>query len=290
MHRGTVGSGGRDAKGTQTISRSTLRAIYTWWGGTPTASTVARGGYGGASWDAGIAVPSAEGFPTGLTFQPSLQPLALSDLAITGRRIISGALLQRSTADPVWYATSARGGTDAPLDGNLVLESGYGAISRVYLSGTQFRFNDNSVTPDLGVYFASGGMGHDLQMHVMNDAKQVQTVTISALTIQSSGNNFVNFTVPQGVRGPDEHHRLGRALDTGVLAGGHDARSASDDDSGDDSAAGGGQESLQHHPDWLERLTERARRGHGVAFDGRAQLAVDIRMDGRGVQWRNISG
>ena len=162
--------------------------------GTPTAAgrgtiTVrASNSQGNADWTVAYAFTAAP---------PPAQPLALSDLAITGRRIVSGALLQRSTADPVWYATSARGGTDAPLDGSLVLESGYGAITRVYLSGTQFRFNDNSVTPDLGVYFASGGMGHDLQMHVMNDAKQVHTVTISALTIESSGNNFVNFTVPQ---------------------------------------------------------------------------------------------
>ena len=126
-----------------------------------------------------------------------LGPLLLSDLAApTGRMLTGAALLQRTTADPNWYADSNRGGTDAVLDGSLDPTSGDGPISRIYLMGTQFRFNDNTDW-DQGTYWASGGDGHDLHIHVMNDDREVETISVTSTTIQSSGGNFVNFQVPQ---------------------------------------------------------------------------------------------
>ena len=127
-----------------------------------------------------------------------LGPLVLSDLeAPAGRTLTGAALLVRTEAAPNWYRDSDRGGTDTVLDGSLDPTDGDGPISRIYLLGTQFRFNDNDTDWDQGTYWASGGDGHGLQIHIMNDDREVATISVASTTVQSSGGNFINFQVPQ---------------------------------------------------------------------------------------------
>ena len=97
-------------------------------------------------------------------------PLALSDRDTGGETVEAAALLSVS-GQPTLYADLDRGGTDAPLEGELGIGAGETAISRVRRttsSGGVERLSllddDNPQPLDLGTYFAAGGDGRDLTL------------------------------------------------------------------------------------------------------------------------------
>ena len=122
-------------------------------------------------------------------------PLALTDFPRTGLAFEMLALLPRSRSDDFIYATSERGGTDVPAAGDANLGTDDTKITRIRWDGTQLRFQDNNVPQPLniGTFFATGGDGADLTLQVMSQDRSRGAQSIASMTVQSSGDNFINF-------------------------------------------------------------------------------------------------
>ena len=128
------------------------------------------------------------------------QPLVLADFDSMGLLIeAAGLFIASGDALPtigVLYATSDRGGTDSPLDGDIELGADDAPITRIrraVIDGSPgFIFNDNS-TLALGLYFDTGGAGNDLTIWIQTlDGVTNFTVTDAFI---NGGGNYVNLSL-----------------------------------------------------------------------------------------------
>ena len=108
------------------------------------------------------------------------------------------ALLERTTAasSTTLYADSSRGGTDAPIDGELGLGDGETNISRFLFSGGKITLNDSDDpgTLNLSSYFGASGEGLSLTFWVQtHDGTVTSTVLRTAATSPGPGGSFFNF-------------------------------------------------------------------------------------------------
>ena len=136
-----------------------------------------------------------------ITAEIPAPPLVLSDSDDTGLEVDCKALLVASadgTAGNNFYADSDRGGSDAPLDGELGLGADETVISRFRrfdATSLNLNDNDNPAALDIGAYFEAGGDGDDLTIYLQTaDAGEVSFDVASQLTL--SGANFARFNLP----------------------------------------------------------------------------------------------
>ena len=90
------------------------------------------------------------------------------------------------------YATSDRGGSDTPLDGDLSLDQA-GPITRIQTDGGSLRINDNSFF-HLRNYFNAGGGGDGLYIYVQTQAAGVAFLDTS--TVSGGNTNTAIFPMP----------------------------------------------------------------------------------------------
>ena len=119
-----------------------------------------------------IRATNSEGTADWTVAYTAVTPLALANFDDEGLEVIAAALLVASapgTSGSTPYADSDRGGTDAPLDGELGLGDSETVISRIsHLSGGVLRLNDNDNPSalNIGDYFDTGGDGNDLILYL----------------------------------------------------------------------------------------------------------------------------
>ena len=128
------------------------------------------------------------------------QPLVLADFDSTGLSIeAAGLFIASGDALPtigVLYATSDRGGTDSPLDGDIELGADNAPITRIrraVIGGFPgFILNDNAPF-SLDSYFGTGGAGNDLTIWIQTlDGVTNFTVTDAFI---NGGGNYVNLSL-----------------------------------------------------------------------------------------------
>ena len=150
-----------------------------------------------------LAATGATGAVSGsatLTVTAGTPALTLADFDTTGLEVDAAALnVASADASPTpatFYADSDRGGTDAPLDGDIGVGPDDTPISRIRrtLSGSTERLglNDNGAF-DLGAYFDSGGDGNDLTVWIQTVAGIAEIVV--ADSTDSFGSNFIQFSL-----------------------------------------------------------------------------------------------
>ena len=150
-----------------------------------------------------LAATGATGAVSGsatLTVTAGTPALTLADFDTTGLEVDAAALnVASADASPTpatFYADSDRGGTDAPLDGDIGVGPDDTPISRIRrtLSGSTERLglNDNGAF-DLGAYFDSGGDGNDLTVWIQTLAGIAEIVV--ADSTDSFGSNFIQFSL-----------------------------------------------------------------------------------------------
>ena len=95
------------------------------------------------------------------------------------------------------YISSARGGSDAPIAGELGLGTEDVAISRIFYHGAtqQLRINEEDGTFSPEAYFEAGGDGNDLRLSVQT-LDGVRTVEVASALHVDSGAGNARFTMP----------------------------------------------------------------------------------------------
>ena len=124
-------------------------------------------------------------------------PLTLSDWDGTGLDEDVLALIESGPRDSV-FGQSPRPVSGSLLDGELGMTDDDVAITRItiFSSGANVRLNDNDVDLHLGLYFT--GDGNDLTIYFQT-AEELMSFTVDG-NIATNGGNFVNFSVPSGMR------------------------------------------------------------------------------------------
>ena len=117
----------------------------------------------------------------------------LADSDDTGLDVVLKALLVASddiNGTGFLYRDADRGGTDTPLDGDMLLggtDEGIGesAVSRIGWNGSAVTIfdNDNPQTLNLATYFNVGGIGNDLTLYFQTTANGEEAVIVA-------GNSF----------------------------------------------------------------------------------------------------
>ena len=140
-------------------------------------------------------------------FATAVHLLELDDSDDTGQIVIAKALLVASgpgTAGSTFYADPDRGGTGAPLDGELGLGAGETAISRLRrVNAGLLLLNDNNnpVALALGPYFADGGGASEATIYLQTrDAGEVSFAVSTQRSGSLTGGGFINFSLPDDAR------------------------------------------------------------------------------------------
>ena len=122
--------------------------------------------------------------------------LVLSDSDDTGLEVVAKALLVASAAATVagniFYEDADRGGTDAPLDGELGLGADNTRISRfrrVSDAVVVLNDNDSPAAFDIGAYFNTGGDGNDLTLYFQTLSGEV-SFSCQQTQLLSQGGRF----------------------------------------------------------------------------------------------------
>ena len=125
--------------------------------------------------------------------------LQLSDFNARGLELEFAGLLRASSAGTVnipgtlqraIYATSQRGGSDSPIDGDLLINNDGTAITRIRHDQNQLLFNDNT-NLNLNTYFGTNGDGNDLTIHIQTATAKASLIV--ANTTGRLGGGFANF-------------------------------------------------------------------------------------------------
>ena len=130
-----------------------------------------------------------------LTVSAASVLLTLADFSVpSGHDEVDAALITSELDTNGWYYN-----IDLSLgtveDGSIEPEAGH-ALTRIRHNGTNlFQLNDNPNTTDLSAFFASGGTGNDLTIHIQ-DATGVVSFVVADQTVDSAGINWVRWTVP----------------------------------------------------------------------------------------------
>ena len=141
------------------------------------------------AWGSPAETEAATGTPLLLTLADFPQPAGTEDECF--------ALIERTGTGDTIYATSRRGGTDVPIDGDLTLAGGAPNgtdVERIRLVFDTLVLNDND-SPDvlsMSAYFGVGGAGRDLTMWVQDEFDTPQSMVV-ADAVGTLGGNFANF-------------------------------------------------------------------------------------------------
>ena len=130
-----------------------------------------------------------------LTVAAAAVLLQLSDFSVpTGHDEVDVALITSGLDSNGWlYNVDISAGTLE--DGSIEPESG-NEITRVRHNGTNLlQLNDNPSAADISAFFASGGAGNDLTIYIQ-DATGVASFVVADQTVDSAGNNWVRWNVP----------------------------------------------------------------------------------------------
>ena len=121
--------------------------------------------------------------------------IALLDFDSTDLELEAGAKLLASGNNTI-YADVDRGGTDIPVEGELGISGTETVISRIQKVGDNLLFNDNNNPLELALtdYFGVGGAGNDLSVYLQTSTGS--TIIPIANNIVSSGEGFINCSIP----------------------------------------------------------------------------------------------
>ena len=139
-----------------------------------------------------LALSARAGLPTA-AFDLT-RDLQLSDFNARGLEVEFIGLIRASDVERngrTIYATSARGGSDSPIDGDLLINNDGTPITRIRRSPSSLLINDNSSLA-LSTYFRINGDGNDLTLHIQTNAGKASLVV--ADTLGSAGGGYINFT------------------------------------------------------------------------------------------------
>ena len=124
-------------------------------------------------------------------------PLTLSDWDGTGLDEDVLALIEAGARDSV-FGQAPRPISGSLLDGEVGMTDDNIAITRITIfnSGANVRLNDNDAGLHIGLYFT--GDGNDLTIYFQT-SDELMSFTVDG-NIATNGGNFVNFSVPTGMR------------------------------------------------------------------------------------------
>ena len=133
------------------------------------------------------------------------RPLEFADFNDTGLQVEAAALLTASapgTSGNNFYADSSRGGSDAPIEGELGVGTGETLISRMRRASTEnLTLNDNDlpVALDFGAFFGTSGEGNDLTVYLQTTSDGLVSFTVASAFL-SAGGGWLNLTLPAAGR------------------------------------------------------------------------------------------
>ena len=139
------------------------------------------------------------------TTAAAVTELVLSDWDDTGLEVETAALLEAGdagTSGKNFYLAVSRGGSGAPIEGELGVGSGETLIDRMRRASTQnLTLNDSNSPVELnfGVFFGTSGDGADLTIYLQTVADGLVSFTIASAFL-SAGGNWLNVVLPAAAR------------------------------------------------------------------------------------------
>ena len=130
---------------------------------------------------------------------PATLALRLADFtAPAGHVLVASALIEADpdSSDFLYRDEGDASDTGTLLEGSLQPEPGY-TMSRIrrYTDTGRFQLNDNPDSDDLAAFFAAGGAGNQLTIH-LQDAQGAASFDAATATVNNSSGDFVRWDVP----------------------------------------------------------------------------------------------